>query len=131
MNVKIIEIFDFNVLCETKFGKITLAWNGVLPQINQQYEVELDADEILEENINIFLSDEDVSMFDFNNKKIIIGDLESIDDDGYTILRIENQILPLWSKNIEKFINKRVKIYLKNIYAYPINYYIPIKININ
>lgn len=126
MKVKIIKISICNsktkVVCQTDYGNVSLYWMGSNPQVDQTYEVELESNETLIWNKNIFVSQEKNTIYDENNSIKIVGALESIDADGYLILRIDNSIVTFMSKEIPMVEEKKVQVYVNFMEAYPIEY---------
>ena len=126
MKVKIIKILICNsktkVVCQTDYGNVSLYWMKNNPQVDQIYEVELESNETLIWNKNIFISQEKNAICDENNSIKIVGDLESIDADGYLVLRIDNNIVTFMSQEVPMVEGIKVQVYVNFMEAYPIEY---------
>jgi len=126
MKVKIIKISVCNsktkVMCQTDYGSVSLYWMKNNPKVNQIYDVELESNEMLIWNKNIFLSQEENAICDENNLIKIVGDLETIDADGYLVLRIDNNIITFMSQEVPLIEGKKVQVYVNFMEAYPIEY---------
>lgn len=99
MRVIINEIthMNLNVIVEfsSDHGSAIACWNGKVPNINKEYQVEVDIDNTLTWNKDILENKDYSSVFRRNGTSIMIsGDIDSIDDDGYTVLRIGDSIIP-------------------------------------
>ena len=81
-----------------KYGNGIATWNGYIPEI-KEYEVEIDIEDSLLWGISIKKSNQTIPSIhiekDFN---IFIGVLESIDEDGYSVLRMGNAIVSFFAK---------------------------------
>ncbi|MFF2874980.1 hypothetical protein ACFVR2_01530 [Gottfriedia sp. NPDC057991] len=83
-------IVNFNSLYSSAEGK----WVGSKPKLNFKYNIEIDIPEILEWEKQINKIDEEFSQIASNDNHVYFsGVLESVDSDGYSVLRIGNNIL--------------------------------------
>ncbi len=126
MKVKILQISVSNsktkVVCKTDYGDVSLYWMKSKPEVNRIYEVELESNETLVWNKNVSISKENNTICDANNLVKIVGDLESIDADGYLVLRIDNNIVTFMSQEMPKIQGGKVQVYVDSMEAYPIKY---------
>lgn len=92
----IVEKIEANniVYFTSEFGKAKAKWNDGKPKC-KTYDVEIDIENCLKWDIDIkkTLKPVDLIFIDKKGKIIITGIFESIDEDGYTILRIGNSII--------------------------------------
>ena len=63
-------------------------WNGSEPQINKEYIVELEIPGVLCWRRDIISAQEKYLITNRNNKFSLVGIFESIDDDGYAVIRL-------------------------------------------
>lgn len=126
MKVKILKISECNsktkTMCQTDYGNVSLYWMKNNPKVNQIYDVELDTNEMLIWNKNVFLSNEKNTLCDESSLIKIVGDLETIDTDGYLVLRIDNNIVTFMSQKVPMIEGKKIQIYVNYMEAYPIEY---------
>ena len=126
MKVEIIKILDnkteVEVLCRTQYGNISIFWIGSNPIEGEIYDVEFESDEILIWNRDIFLSKEQLTICDDNQKIKVVGDIESIDEDGYMVINMGESIMVFMTQEIPIHCGTRVKILIEKLDAYPIEY---------
>lgn len=126
MKVKIIKVISkiphIKVWCKTDLGNLSLIWKDDNPIENQEYEVELENDEILMLNNNVYITEELPTIFEDEQGITIIGDLESIDEDGYLVMRVENSIISFLAQNINLNVGLRIMIQITFLEAYPVSY---------
>ena len=121
----LIEKIDGNIVYyKTKYGESQGEWaDDPLPTVNQETFVELDADEIFKKNVNIFVEKEDdYKMYLSEEGIVFVGNLESIDDDGITALRIGDSILLIETVKGDFVGWENVKLIAKKISLYSYNY---------
>lgn len=95
INKIILENTNIIVLFSTDFGDAKAFWEGEVPTINSEYQVEVDIIDTLVWNIDIIRAENDNYSIQMENEFIhISGKLDSVDDDGYTVLRIGDNIIP-------------------------------------
>ena len=127
MKVKLVNIVskdpDNIVLCSTEFGEIVLTWKDNIPEKDKEYDVEFDTDNILKWGDDISLMEaKEPSIYMENNEIIINGILESVDEDGFMVVRMKDYILTFETqgKALHNGVNIRIKI--PTIEAYPFSY---------
>ncbi|WP_432663391.1 hypothetical protein R9X47_22770 [Wukongibacter baidiensis] len=121
MEVKIIEFLnDQYVRVVTKYGELDSRWFGIVPPLGSIKHVELEIDELFEWGDNIFLSEEKEFRIESDNIICIIGKLESIDDDGYTVIRLGESIISIIIKGISQSIGEYVRLKVTDIELYDV-----------
>jgi len=124
MLVKINEYFSGDMICcSNTLGKLTVRWIGSKPILNSEYDVELDIEKTLVWGKDIILS-KTVKHFIMTEKALTVlnGVLESVDADGYAILRVGNSIVPFMSEGTAFEIGSIIKIKVNYITVSPITY---------
>jgi len=117
------EIFSEFVRGTTVFGDIDVIWEGEIPDIGKTYDVELDVDEVLKWEQDIYLTcSESYTITREGKYTVLCGTLESFDSDGYAVLRIGDYIIPFLTEGNPFNLNSRIKIRAKSIKASPISY---------
>lgn len=123
MDVKVLAITknhgEIHTLCETEFGTVTLLWRGEAPRLNEIYGVELETSQILEWNVTILCSDENLAIYDEPDGIAMIGDLDSIDPDGYMTVRQGNCLTAFMTKGTPAPKGTRIRLKLNALAAYP------------
>ena len=99
MRVQVNEVIPENsnnlVLFSTNFGDAKAFWEGEEPIANREYQVEVDINDTLIWHKDILKDDiGNYSIQLENNLILICGNLDSVDDDGYAVLRIGENIIP-------------------------------------
>lgn len=104
----------------SEFGKAKAKWNFGKPEF-KTYNVEIDIENCLKWGIDVKKNIKPVnSIFINGNGKIIItGIFESIDEDGYTILRIGNSIITFFTEGIVPEVGKQVELNVNLISMLP------------
>lgn len=90
---------EFEVLCSSKYGDFLALWKGTKPEEENSYNIEIEIldeltseDEIIEQNDQLYQISQDENFVYF------YGLLESVDEDGYCILRMDEYIVSLETK---------------------------------
>jgi len=128
MNIKIEKIIStppsLLVAFSTNYGNAIGTWEGEMPILDSNYDVEIDIDNVLlwgKEIINGKKSF-NVSM-NSKNEIILNGILDSLDEDGYAVLRLGSSITAFMT-NIEKVFPFEVGSYIEltvpNISLFPV-----------
>lgn len=107
------------VLCKTDYGEVSVYWVGKTPIENEVYDVEFEASKLLLWDRDINVTAEQLTICDNNNEIKIIGELESIDEDGYMVLRIGDSIVTFMTQGIFADKGARIQVRLEFIEAYP------------
>ncbi len=110
------------VLCKTGYGDVSAYWMGNTPVENETYDVEFETDKLLVWDRDIVVTEEQLAICDDNHEIKIIGDLESIDEDGYMVLRIDSSIMTFMTQGIPVEEGLRIQIRLEFIEVYPVEY---------
>lgn len=113
---------EYLINFSTNYGKGIGIWKGEEPQEGIECFVEIDIDDILKWQKDIVYFEENYSI-SYDSKKIYIsGKFESIEDDGYTILRIEDSIIAIETTGLPLEIGKFIKIACDNLFLYEVKY---------
>ncbi len=110
------------VLCKTGYGNVSVYWMGNTPVENETYDVEFETDKLLVWDRDIVVTEEQLAICDDNHEIKIIGDLESIDEDGYMVLRIDSSIMTFMTQGIPIEEGLRIQVRLEFIEVYPVEY---------
>ncbi|MGG0177501.1 hypothetical protein [Gottfriedia acidiceleris] len=108
-------IVKFNSPYGSAIGK----WVGSKPKLNSECDIEIDIPEILEWEKQIYKIDKEFSQITSDENHIYLsGVLESIDSDGYSVLRIGNNLVIFELTGDNYLIGSYVKIETKQILLY-------------
>lgn len=111
------------VIFSTECGDAKAFWNGDMPIINKKYDVEIEIPGILIWGKNIKRTKEDRYTIGIkDNLLYILGRLESVEDDGYTIIRLGENIVPLEVEGNPPPIGAFVKVETNEITLYNVEY---------
>ena len=110
------------VLCKTGYGEVSVYWMGNIPVENETYDVEFETDKLLVWGRDIAVTEEQLAICDDNHEIKIIGDLESIDEDGYMVLKIDSSIITFMTQDIPVVEGLRIQVRLDFIEVYPVEY---------
>lgn len=110
-------------LCNTAYGTVAVQWEGKEPEIGHEYYIELEITDTLVWDEHIFLTDRNVFLVENENEFIILaGILESIDSDGYAVLRVGDSIIPFFARGTPFNIGVNIIVKTHQIAAYPVMY---------
>lgn len=109
------------VLCETLYGKATLTWKGCAPQVGETYDVELETAHVFVWGRDVMETTGPISIQDTSDGIKVIGEVESVDGDGYTVLRMGNNIFPILVTGGAPHLGTYVVLTVQSLEAYPIN----------
>ena len=108
---------------ESKYGKFNVLWEGELPLLGEKIDVELDIDQHLIWNKDIYLSmNDELQIKQSEEETIIQGKLEEVSDAGFAVLRLGNSISTFITEGTAFPINSNIQIKVVNVTAYPIDY---------
>lgn len=86
----------YTVAYSNEYGSTSVFWNGAKPQINKEYFVEIEVPGVLNWQKDITITDMNCKIEELDNGiAYISGVLESIEDDGYTIMKIGDSIIAI------------------------------------
>lgn len=127
MRVQVNEIIPENsnnlVFFSTDFGDAKAFWEGEEPIANKEYQVEVDINDTLIWNKDILKGDNGNYSIQLKNSLIhISGNLDSVDDDGYAVLRIGDNIIPFIAIGEPFQVGSFIKLSTKSISLSPISY---------
>ena len=109
----------------THFGSINVKWIGAKPVIDKTYYVELDIEDTLvwEQDVMLSCSSEIYNITCDGITISLFGVLESVDDDGYSVLRMGDFIIPFLAQGNPFCIGSKIEVIIDSIAAYPVNNY--------
>lgn len=111
------------VSCTLEFGDVLLTWKDSMPEINKEYDVEFDTDKILTWDDDISLTEEsEPVIYMEKDAMVIIGTLESVDDDGFMVVRMKNYILTFETQGKALHNGTKIRIKVPSMNAYPFSY---------
>ena len=103
-------------------------FNGALTHIphehwDKEYDVEFDTDDILKWDDDISLTEVKEPLINMENNEIIInGILESVDEDGFMVVRMKDYILTFETQGKALYNGVNIRIKVPTIEAYPYSY---------
>lgn len=100
MKIKIKEIYkeksENSIHFSTDFGESKALWRGDKPEMNMEYYVEVDIPDILYWGRTITIAEEAKCFIGTDQEKsILIGCLESVEEDGFAVVRLGESIVAL------------------------------------
>lgn len=111
------------VTCLSKFGKYNVEWMEEVPLMNKEYDIEIEVPSTLFWRRDIVCSQEQrFSVNTINNITTIMGKLESLDEDGYAVLRLNDDIITFMAEGEPFKIGNIISIKVSSLMAFPINY---------
>lgn len=127
MRVQINEILQKNsnivVAFSSRFGGAKAYWDGDEPIANREYHVEVDINNTLVWNKDVLQHENDECSIQLKNDFILIsGCIDSIDEDGYTVLRIGDSIIPFLATGDPFQVGTNITLSTETITLSPIDY---------
>jgi hypothetical protein len=126
MRVKVMEAINQTQGCQvnfsTEYGNATALWSGNEPQINKEYFVELEVSGVLGWQKDINVSEEKCGISLDSGTVHLVGLFESIEDDGYTVIRLGDSIISIETQGEPPDIGSNVKLTTNNLLLYEVNY---------
>ena len=105
------------------FGKSSALWHGTAPKENCGYIVEFEIVESFHANLNLWkVCNNTYEINKSNNGTIFIGKLESVDDDGYAVLRMGDSIISFDIIDNITPVGSFIRIIASEVCLYPIDY---------
>ena len=122
IKVKIIKINDDRkVDVRTQYGMLSGFWNGDIPKLNEEYEVELEVDDTLKWTGEIIKVDADIFDCSIKDNLVhIIGCVEVVEDDGYTVIRIGDNVLTIDTEGEPFEVGEYVKVIIQRLEFYDV-----------
>lgn len=118
----VINSSGISVKFSTEFGKAKAIWIGTDPKIGKEYFVEVEIPDILFWGKDIFETEEGLQITNENDTISIVGLFESIDEDGYAVLRHGISIIPVVTQGVPCALGTYVKLFANNIILYEVEY---------
>ena len=115
---------DNSIKFSTEFGSAVAFWEGDKLEMDCCCHVEVDINDTLvwDKDITQNTDNGDFTIREENHYICITGDLESVDDDGYSILRFGESIIPFMATGEHFQIGTGIKIITKSISLSPVTY---------
>ena len=114
MKIKINEVTNhagvYHVNFSTEYGSAIALWNGNEPEVNKEYFVEVEVPCVLCWQKDIVVTDEPCVIWLKNNIVHIVAILESVDDDGYAVLRLGGSIISVMARGDSLSVGSKVKL---------------------
>lgn len=113
VTIKSFDILDnqCRVDFETQYGRAIGIWIGEPPIVDAEYSVEIDFDNILTFNESVKAqSNPATEIGTSDGVTTISGILESVDEDGYSVLRLGVSIIPFMMRGFSGSVNIWVQI---------------------
>lgn len=121
IRVEIISIDENVVEVSTGYGILSGLWNGEIPKTNDIREVEIEIEDTQEWNEDITPTESKEYKCGMSDGKIfIIGYLETVEDDGYTVIRFGESIISVDTEGESFIVGEYVKLILENIEFYDV-----------
>ena len=113
---------EFIIKFSCEYGSGIALWKGDRPSSNYEYYVEIEINEILGWNNEIILNDEEIAIKLNNGDCYIAGLLESVDDDGFSVIRLGQSIITFETQGIPFPSGVYVKIKTSEVVFYKVEY---------
>lgn len=114
---------EYKVVFSSQYGNATAIWNGAKPQISKEYYTEIEVPGVLIWEKDIINTDKINRIEEIENGIVCLcGILESIEDDGYTVVRIGDNIVAIETQGVPPKINICIMIRVENILLYEVEY---------
>jgi hypothetical protein len=106
----------------TEYGNATALWCGNEPEVNKEYFIEIEIPGVLYWQKDIAVTDEKCIILLENSIVHIVALFESIEEDGYTVLRLGDSIISIETQGEAPNIGSNVKLTTNNLVLYQIAY---------
>jgi len=114
---------DIIVCFSSDFGCAKAYWKGKEPSVNSNYQVEVDIDHTLMWGKEVLFEENSKPNIQQKNDQIFVtGCIDSIDEDGYTVLRLDDSIIPFLTIGEPYQVGAHVRLCTKLITLYPVDY---------
>jgi hypothetical protein len=126
IEVKEARVVASNIVVDflSDYGEATAIWDGDSPTEDCEYQVEVDIEEALSWGEDAIISEtNEYSVRMCGNSIVFVGILDSTEDDGYTVVRIGEGIIPFITKGIPVTVGSFVQVISKTVTLTPINYF--------
>jgi len=122
MKINVCNIVDETVYGETCFGSVYVRWMSEKPEVGKTYHVELDIADHLIWCKDITLASSNNYSITYDETSIFLfGVIDSVEDDGFSALRIGSCIIPLITQGTAFEIGSHVRVSVTSISAYVVN----------
>ncbi|TXK85128.1 hypothetical protein [Paenibacillus sp. N3.4] len=111
----------FIVRFDSPYGEGIATYIGNRPIPNKEYFVEIDIQGILKWVEDIVKIESNLNKIEAMGELVsLYGTLESVDEDGYTVLRLGHSIVPIETEGLPYQIGSNIKIQSPNVKLYDI-----------
>jgi hypothetical protein len=106
------------------FGSAVAYWEGEKPTIKGNYQVEVNISKKLVWRKDVLFDDTNSgdSIYIRDDNTFISGCIDSLDEDGYTILRLGDNIIPFFAIGKAFPIGTRITMAVEKLTFSPVNY---------
>ena len=122
MRIKIAAVEPGKVRFETAYGIAEAIWCGAAAVINHEYFVEVDIENTLVWGENVVAAVSCPSINSVGEKVHIVGLLESVEDDGYCVMRVGESVVPFVAMGTPPAIESPVEVLAECIFLTPYEY---------
>lgn len=112
----------YEVNFSSEYGSATALWSGNEPQVNQEYCTEIEVPGVFYWQKNIAVTEDECIILSEQNVVHIVALLESIEDDGYTVLRLGDSIISIETQGEPPKVGSNVKLNTNNLLLYEVTY---------
>ena len=114
---------DIKVIFSTEYGSAEAFWSDEEPIEGNDYHIEVDVNGALAWGKNVLKSEIDEFSIKMENEAIYIsGSIDSVDADGYAVLRLGDSIVPFFSIGEPFAIGTYITLSAESIVLSPIDY---------
>jgi len=113
---------EVTVLFITDYGDAKALWVGDTPIENQEYYVEVDVNDTLAWGKDVIEAENYYTIRLEDDQVYISGILESVDSDGYTVLRIGESFIPFMASGHPLLLNSLIELSTRSVSLTPIDY---------
>ena len=106
----------------SSYGKGRAIWNGKKPSIKTIYDIEIEIPQVLCWGMDIVKSGQnEFSIIEEKEYIILVGKLDSIEEDGCTMFKLEDDTIILETQGVPFNVGDFVKIRVSHIIFYDVN----------
>lgn len=113
---------DYRVNFSTAYGSAIALWKGNKPELDKEYFVEIEVSNVFCWQKDIVVTHEKCSILSEGNTVQIVAVFESIEKDGYTVLRLGDSIISIETQGEVPPLGSNVKLTANNLILYEVMY---------
>ncbi len=124
MKIKVVDVStDNTILVNTSFGDFRFLWNGKIPDVGDERNVEIELQDVFLLDKNIFITSINEFNIEIDDGEIwLTGLIESKDSDGYTVVRFSNSIICIELESNNLSIGQFVRLRITDAVLFDQNY---------